>query len=129
MPAPVRGCKGDSVRKMRIFSSRAVAIGAAVLAVAGSVAPSSAAPTFPLQLFVDGSTTVYPISSANAGSGGPFASAFPSSDTVVNFGRPGSLAVSEQPGSGAGRNCLLLGQIDVADSSGAFGAADDTQSA
>ena len=114
---------------MRISPSRVVAIGTALLAVAGTVAPAGAAPTFPLQLYVDGSTTVYPISSANAGSGGPFAGAFPSTDTVVNFGRPGSLAVSEQPGSGAGRNCLLMGQIDVADSSGTFGAADDTQSA
>jgi ABC-type phosphate transport system substrate-binding protein len=116
------------VRKLRIGTSRIVAVGTAILAVAGSVAPAAAVPTFPLQLYVNGSTTVYPIANANAGAGGPFAAAFGSGDTVVNFGRPGSPAVSEQPGSGAGRNCLLMGQIDVANSSGTFGTADNTQS-
>lgn len=117
------------MRKMRIHRNQVVAFGTALLAVAGSVAPVGAAPTFPLQLFVNGSTTVYPISQANAAATGPFGSNFGSADTTINFGRPGSLATAEQPGSGAGRNCLLMGQIDVADSSGMFGTADNTQSA
>jgi ABC-type phosphate transport system substrate-binding protein len=99
-----------------------------MIAVAGTVAPAFALFPPALNLFVDGSTTVYPISQANAGSSGPFGSLFTSSDTVVNFGSPGSPAVAEQPGSGAGRNCLLLGQIDVADSSGTFSGTDNTQS-
>ena len=114
--------------KWRIRPSQVLAAGAAAMLLVNSVSSALAVPTFPLQLFVDGSTTVYPISSANAASGGPFQTNFPAADTTVNFGAPGSLAVTEQPGSGDGRNCLLMGQIDVADSSGTFSAADNTQS-
>ncbi len=116
------------VPRWRIRPPQLLAVGAAALLLANSVS-SALAVTFPLQLFVNGSTTVYPISSANAAGGGPFATNFPGSDTTVNFGAPGSLAVAEQPGSGDGRNCLLMGQIDVADSSSTFSAADNTQSA
>ena len=88
------------------------ALGASL--VTASVALASV-PTFPLNLTVGGSTTVFP--TANGVATGPYAANFP--DVSI----PGGVT---QPGSGVGIARLLCNQSDVATASRPLMASDDT---